>query len=440
MDSDALTEWIRARGLAFPAGDPVDVPDSALESLRELVGTARVVGLGESMHRTHEFLAWRQRILRFLVERAGFTALVLESGFPESAAVDRWVTTGEGRLRNALDEGISYHFGKCQEALDLATWMRQHNTVAASPVRFYGMDIPDSAASALPAIVEVADFLQEADPAYAEHVRRTLLSAHDFLPSDRAGLARAAPAIRSYLALPPSDRHAITAGINGLVERVRARQTDYLSQGIAPDAIARALRSAEVARGADAFLAAMSEGPTRTWPAANIRDATMADTVQWILEREDRVLVFAANGHVRTTPYLAPPFVTEPLATVGTHLRARLGTDYLAIGTTFGGGEAWLHRPAPEDLPGHSTPFTQSLGELSSDSLDRRLAASSPGSFLVDLRSAPEAVAAQLDAVAGTHNGTELEVADVRTSFDLILHVAEVSPWHTWIDERGHWR
>lgn len=439
MHGDALTEWIRAEGLPFSAGDPVDVPGTSLEPLQGLIGSARVIALGESMHRTHEFLAWRQRILRFLVENAGFTALVIESGFPESAVVDDWVTTGRGRLREALDDGITYHFGKCQEALDLVTWMRQHNSRAVSPVRFYGMDIPDSASSALPAIVDVVDFLALADPAYADHVRRTLLAAHAFLPSDRSGFARAAPAIQSYLALPTSERHAITAAINGLVERVRARQTDFADEGIAPETAARALRSAEVARGADAFLAAMSEGPTRTWPAANIRDATMADTVQWILEREERVLLFAANGHVRKTPYLAPPFVAQPLATVGTHLRSRLGADYLAIGTTFGGGEAWLHRPRADDLPGHSTPFTEPIGALRPDSLDHLLAEAAPGSFLVDLRTAPPDAAARLDTAAGTHNGRELELGDVRASFDLVLHVDEVSPWHTWIDDRGHW-
>ncbi|WP_223624950.1 erythromycin esterase family protein [Microbacterium sp. EST19A] len=439
MTRDALADWLNRTAPPFPDTAPEDVPDSSLEPLLDMIGSSRVVALGESMHRTHEFLAWRQRLLRFLVERAGFTALAIESGFPEAERVDRWVVAGEGGLRPALDEGITYHFGKCQEALDLAVWMRERSVTSGSPVRFYGVDIPDSAASALPAVTAAVDFLAVADPEYAEHVRRTVIDAHDHLPSDRSGLARAAPAIQSYLALDDARRQAITAGTAGLVERIRARRTDYRANGLAADAIDRAVRTAEVARGADAFLAAMVEGPTRTWPAANIRDSTMADTVEWILEREERLLLFAANGHVRKTPYLAPPFVTEPLATVGTHLSARLGADYTVIGTTFGGGEAWLHRPGPDDPPGHSTPFTAEIGTLRPDSLDRHLAEAGRGTRLIDLRSAPAEVAASLDGVHGTHNGTELEVADVRASFDLILHVDRVSPWHTWIDAHGHW-
>lgn len=439
MTSDAFADRLARTAPVFPDTAPEDIPDAVLEPLLGMIGTSRVVALGESMHRTHEFLVWRQRLLRFLVEHAGFTALAIESGFPESEAIDRWVIRGEGGLRQALEDGITYHFGKCQEALDLVVWMREHNVASGSPVHFYGVDVPDSAASALPAVSAVVDFLAEADPEYAEHVRRTLIDAHDHLPSDRSGLARAAPMIQSYLAVDTARRQAISAGISGLVERVRARQTDYRANGVKADAIDRAIRAAEVARGADAFLAAMVEGPTRTWPAANIRDSTMADTVQWILQREERVLLFAANGHVRKMPYLAPPLVTEPLATVGTHLSSRLGADYTVIGTTFGGGEAWLHRPGPDDPPGHSTPFTEEIGPLRPESLDRHLGDAGRGSRLIDLRSALAEVAASLESVRGTHNGTELEVADVRASFDLILHVDRVSPWHTWIDAHGHW-
>ncbi|MBO9625837.1 MAG: erythromycin esterase family protein [Microbacterium sp.] len=434
MTDDALTDWLRS---AAPLGDadPDDVSDDELAPLLDVIGNARVIALGESMHRTHEFLAWRNRLLRFLVEHAGVTAIVLESGFPEAAVVDRWVRSGEGRLRTALDDGVTYHFGKCQETLDLVTWLRARRVSGGSPVAFYGMDIPASAATALPAITEVVDVLDRLDPEYGAHVRRTLLPFFRHLPSDRSGLAWAATAIRSYLDVEEPQRHRLTAGINALAERVRARAVDYLRDGADPDAVARAVRSAEVARGADAFLAAMLDGPTRTWPAANIRDSTMADTVEWILRREQRVLLFAANGHIRRTPYLAPPFVPAPLTTVGAHLAHRLGADYRVIGTTFGAGDAWLHRPSPDDAPGHSTPFVQLLDVADDGTLDALLADARQGSFLVDLATAPPAV----DSATGTRNGPEIELADVRASFDAILHVARITPWHTWIDDRGRW-
>lgn len=434
MPDTEVGDWLAETALSFGDVAPDEVPDAELEPLLGFIGDARVVALGESMHRTHEFLAWRSRLLKFFVERAGFSALVLESGFVEGLAVDRWVQTREGHLRSVLNDGITYHFGKCQEMLDLIVWMRERS-VAGAPVRFYGMDVPDSAASTAPAVREVIGFLEHADPSYAEYLRTSLLPAFNHLPADRSGLARAATAIQSYLALPASQRHSMTAMINGMTERLRARGTDYVTAGSGTEEVEIAVRAAEIARSTDAFLAAMAEGPTRTWAPANIRDSAMADTVEWILEREQRVLLFAANGHVRRTPYLAPPFVTEPLATVGTHLSARLGEDLRVIGTTFGGGDAWLHRPRPEDPPGHSSPFVERLPAPRADTLDAMLAGAQEGSFFVDLADASRSIA---DAV-GTHNGPEVELADIRSSYDGILHVARISPWHTWIDETGRW-
>ncbi len=435
MTDTDLADWVNTAAVPFDDVDPDDVSDAQLAPVLDLVGDARVVALGESMHRAHEFLGWRNRMLRFLVERAGFTALVLESGFTETARVEDWVASGSGRLRSVLDDGLTYHFGKCQESLDLVTWMRERRATGGPEVRIHGMDIPASASGPLPALDAAVALLDDADPAYAAHIRGTLIDAFGFLPHDRSGLAWAAIAIRAYLDLDAPRRHALTAGIGALVERMRAKATDYAAVVGDTRRVATAIRAAEVARGADAFLAAMIEGPTRTWSAANIRDSTMADTVEWILRTEPRVLVFAANGHVRKTPYLAPPFVAEPLATVGTHLAARLGDDYRVIGTTFGGGEAWLHRPRPDDRPGHSTPFVQRLGAPRPDSLDSMLMRARSGSFLVGLADAP----ADMDQAVGTHNGPEVELADVRSSFDAILHIERISPWHTWIDERGRW-
>jgi len=67
-----------------------------LEPLRRLVGDARVVSLGEATHGTREFFQMKHRILRFLVERMGFTAFAIEATWPEANRLDRYLRTGEG--------------------------------------------------------------------------------------------------------------------------------------------------------------------------------------------------------------------------------------------------------------------------------------------------------------------------------------------------------
>lgn len=436
-----LDAWLHTHAHLLRTLDPDDPDDSDLEPLLDIIGDARVVAIGESMHRMHEFLQLRHRVFRFLTRRAGFTALVMESGLPEGTLVDGWIRTGDGRLREVLRNGISYRFGACQEMLDQLTWMREQHARGTIPVRFVGMDIPDSSASALPGIHAALGLLDDVDPHYAAHVRDTLLPLFAYLPADRTGLAQAAPTIQSYLALDTATQNAITAALTDLVARMHARQSDMTeSLGDSTGAAERVrigIRCAESARAGDAFLHAMVSAPGRAWPPANVRDAWMADTVEWALEREPRLLIAAANGHIQRTSFSAPPFVPDPMTTLGGHLSKRLGPDYVAIGTAFGGGSAWLHQPRLEDAPGHSHPFVQPLAPADPASADALLARARIGDHFIDLRTATASAAKELDRATGLRNGDVLQPLPVREAFDAIFYLEEVTPWHTWIDENG---
>jgi len=436
-----LDAWLRTHAHRLRTLDPDEDDDADLEPLLDIVGDARVVAIGESMHRVHEFFTLRHRVFRFLHRRAGFTALVAESGLPEGRKVDDWIRTGRGSLRDTLRDAVSYRFGACQEMLDQFTWMRERAATGHPAPRWYGMDLPDSSASARPGVAAALEVLDEADPHFAAHVRETLLPLFAYLPDDRTGLAQAAPTIQAYLALTTPDRAALTVGITDLAARIRARRREQIAAlGGDADAAGRvdfAIRAAESARAADSFLQAMTAGSTRTWPAANIRDVWMADTVEWILQREPRIVVAAANGHVQRTPFSAPPFVPDPMTTLGGHLTDRLGDDLVVIGTAFGGGEQWLHRPDPTDPPGHSRPFIAPLAPLEESSLDAALERSGMDDTMVDLRGMPSTVARELDATTGWHNGDVLQPGRARDAFDAVAFIRRVTPWQTWIDERG---
>lgn len=423
-----MDEWLAAQGHALRSLNPDETDSTDLLWLGELVEGRRVVAIGESMHRIHEFYAIRDRLIRYLVREHGFTAVAMESGLPESTIVADYLRGDRSDIRTVLSTGITYHMGKCQEMLDQLAWMREY-TRSGGRIEFYGIDIPDSSASARPAIEGCLPFLDRADPGYAAVVRDHLLPLFDYLPTDRSGLVWAAPAIFAYLALDDDSRHAITAGIGALTERLAARRV--ANAGL--EGAAFALRSAKTARHADAFLAAMVGAGGRGFAPANIRDLAMAANTEALLSSHERIVVIAANGHIQTAPFSAPPFVTEPMTTMGEHLRARIGMEYLAIATSFGGGDAWLHRPAPDSEPGHSIPFTAPLPPPHPDTLDALLSRRG-GSFGIDLRTAPAGV---LDGVDSTMNGTERQLVRPLEGFEAAIHVESLTPWHTWIDERG---
>lgn len=57
---------------ALPIGDDLD-------ALRDVIGSARVVGIGETAHHVREYQQLRNRLVRFLVEHMGFGVVAVES-------------------------------------------------------------------------------------------------------------------------------------------------------------------------------------------------------------------------------------------------------------------------------------------------------------------------------------------------------------------------
>jgi erythromycin esterase len=418
-------DWLRAHAHLLRTLDPDDEDYSDLEPLRDIVGDARVVAIGESTHRVHEFYQVRHRLTRFLVTRMGFNAFVMESAFPEGLAVNEWIHGGPGELDQLLRHGISYHMGLCEEMRGQLEWLRQYQ------IPFYGMDPSDSSTSARPAIRIAVDYLDRVDPTYAEGVRQRLFPLFDYLPTDRSGLAWQAPALHAYMALDAPVRYEMTARISALVERMQANRIVYIGRS-SEDEFAVAYRCAVTGRHTDAFLQVFALGDERTSESVNIRDAAMAENVEWILEREQRIVIGAANGHVQRWPFSAPPIVNDQLTMVGGHLAPALGDDMVVIATAFGGGNMFLHKPIPDGPPGHTHTFIQEQPLPDADSLDELLASAGMPRYLLDLRTRPDSgpVADAFEAVRCIMTGGQATPVNPLVAFDAVVYVDRVSPWH----------
>ena len=92
---DPRGPWLEANVQPF-AGAHLSLPHGDIEFLREIVGDARIVSLGEGTHGTRDFFEMKARILRFLVEEMGFNTFAIEATWPESRRIDHYVRTGEG--------------------------------------------------------------------------------------------------------------------------------------------------------------------------------------------------------------------------------------------------------------------------------------------------------------------------------------------------------
>ncbi|MFF7775842.1 erythromycin esterase family protein [Streptomyces tanashiensis] len=327
--SDSFADWLGGHAIPLAHLDP-EAPLDDLEPLRDLIGRARVVAVGEHSHFVDEFIRLRRRLVRFLVERCGFTVLAFEYGFSEGFLLDAW-----GRGEGTEDE-LRAHLA---EAIPVGVdgplrWIRRHNHTAPAPVRFAGIDIPAAGGSLLPALAPVADYLRQVDPDTLPLAQRAMRIAESF-----AG-ASAAAAVPAWTRLPAADQDALTSTLARLLIRFRAVAPLYVSRGDR-HSYDIALHRLEGACRADHGFRAMAglfagNGLTADTSA---RDGYMAESVLWHLERTEpgtRIVLAAHNAHIQRTPISFDGHLTG--FPMGQHLSDALGDDYFALGLTSSGG------------------------------------------------------------------------------------------------------
>lgn len=113
-----------------------------LRTLATWVGEARLVGLGEGVHGTHELHTLAQRVFRYLAERQGFTVFALEVDQAHGAMLDDFVTGKRSDLDRILDQGWWGSQIFYDAALrDLLIWMRARNETAHQQVHVAGFDM-----------------------------------------------------------------------------------------------------------------------------------------------------------------------------------------------------------------------------------------------------------------------------------------------------------
>jgi erythromycin esterase len=122
----------------------------------------------------------------------------------------------------------------------------------------------------------------------------------------------------------------------------------------------------------------------------NIRDETMAEVVDWILDQhgdQSRIMLWAHDGHV--TKYRGDPQKDWPF--LGSFLEAKYGDDYIPVGFSFAkGGFQALYWPKPgEDWARRVLDEYQIEGVIP-ESIDHLLSEVGHDLFFLDLRTSSD--------------------------------------------------
>ncbi|MFJ6434268.1 erythromycin esterase family protein [Streptomyces sp. NPDC091416] len=377
-DETPLADWLEGQAVPLVHLDPA-APLDDLEPLRDMLDGVRVIAVGEHSHFIREFAALRQRVLRFLVERCGFTVLAFEYGFAEALPLDAWArgTGADGDLAGLLADAVPIGLR------EPARYLRQHNRSAAEPVRFAGIDIPAAGGSLLPALAPVADYLRRVDPESLPMLRSATTIAASF-----AG-GSAAVAAPAWARLATTDQDTLSALLARLLIRFRSLRPLYLSRADR-HGYDTALRCLETACHGDytfRAMAALFAGGGLT-ADTSARDLCMAESLLWHLDRlgpTARVVLMAHNAHIQRKPVAFDGRLTG--LPMGQHLHHALGDSYFALGlTSIAGHTADMRRDesARHGFTLHDSPLNPPVP----GSVEAAFARAGLGLALADLRRA----------------------------------------------------
>jgi erythromycin esterase-like protein len=303
----------------------VRITDDRSEELREWVGDASIVLLGEATHGTHEFYAMRAELTRWLIEERGFGAVVAEADWPDAFRVARFAR-GHGEdatAEEALGDFERFPQWMWRNAVmrDFARWLREHNRSRDDGrVGFYGMDLY----SLYRSIAKVVGFLDEVDPEAASRARERYAC---FGRAD--GRAEVYGQMSHFGITEDCERQAVEQ----LLEMREELARNLSGDSVDPEERFFAAQNAAVVKNAERYYRGMFDPSVNTW---NVRDRHMFDICQALREHlakegsSDKIVVWAHNSHLGDAR--ATQFAKQGQLNVGQLLREEHGDDCLLVG------------------------------------------------------------------------------------------------------------
>jgi erythromycin esterase len=410
----AVVDWVATHHVAVSGSDPT-LPIDDLVPLLPALRKARLIGVGEATHGTHEFFQMKHRLLELLVARGSVRLFILEDEDTLCRAIDAYVQGGPGDVHEIM--GNLFPIFESEEMLALIEWIRNWNAHHADKVHFVGIDLQDIVA------VEsnLRGFLTRAGESDPEHWLSPLHLVMSRYPSARPDI------------LDASLRSATQTALDDLVGLFKKRSGRWTKK-LGVDAVASArhdLRLVEQAFRMSLTRAGLVED------SIGGRDAAMAENAMWHLDHEGRgarAMLWAHNSHVAFNALGGNKMM-------GWHLRHALGDRYVAVGQEWSQG-------GYQAVDNASVPFTRAMREYvigppRSSSLSLAFARS-PGIAIVDVRgvpagevrdwfSAPHTVREVGFTTSGTPGHEDPTV--ITDQFDLLVHVERTTRAHSIVVE-----
>jgi erythromycin esterase len=309
-----VVTWLQVNAEPFATAQPGTGFDD-LQFLKEMMGDARVVSLGEATHGTREFFQMKHRILEFLVKEMDFNVFAIEATWPEANRLNDFVHTGEGDPEVLLS-GLYFWTWNTQEVLDMILWMRAHNQNPGDDptVSFLGFDMQ----SAGMAIHNVIEYLEVVDPVGAAGASAHYACMIPFANGPRGSVEFGA----QHQNQSQDYRDACVKELEVVLNSLLAHREEYEAASSIPE-FAMAERSARVVLQFEDMASARTQGA---------RDYYMAENAIWLLDQagpDAKIVLWAHNGHVADNPNYGES------VSMGYYLRREYQDDIVIAGFDF---------------------------------------------------------------------------------------------------------
>lgn len=362
FEGEALA-WVRANAHALPA-------DPAIGDLKPLVQAldgARIIGIGEATHGTHEDFALKCQLIKALVSFGGVRCVALEANLSAGLALDGYVSGGTGDITDLLRTSGFFQNWQSEEFGALFMWLRGWNLAGKDPVRIVAIDCQASPQDAWHAL----EWLAAADPAAAELLKARL--APLTTPQNRKSRL-----LEVLQAMTAAERDRQIAALDALKAAI-ARHTGKPGQPLALHA-AEAARQGLLVFEHDVKDAPKEEPPPSYWAR---RDRYMADNLI-VLAGEGRAVLHAHNNHVLPIAYEDK---ADSEGSQGLYLRRHLAAGYRTVGFEYDRGliHAKLEKKG-QPVPGRDQPWIVAARPSLPEGLGGFFARTGLDRFWLDLR------------------------------------------------------
>jgi erythromycin esterase len=349
-----LHSWLKENAVhlnTIEAGSGFD----DMQPLKAIIGDARIVSLGESVHHNRSFSLAKHRMVEFLVNEMGFTVFAIEATFSGALELNDYILGGDGNPRRALG-ALSYPAWTIESILDMVIWMREYNSTHEKKVKFYGFDFRPVTTSAKSVYnyLKKTNGTEQYNPLLSTMMNNWTLN--QLRKSPKEELHKAAEKIRSLIKRLEQQAPRAAPGSTSALDTQEARQWRLTVQ------------HARVLLQYIEFWSLMSNRSKAT----DFRDKKMAENVRWIADYEKgaKIILWAANAHIMATP---------GSGCMGSYLRQSFGKDMVVIGLVCNRNSVGL--PPDDTDQGYGAPKGTFEALLAETGLDIAV---------VDLRSPPK--------------------------------------------------